>query len=348
MRIATRKSPLALAQARLVATRLGEFFGLPVELLPMSTTGDRQAQWSLEKQGGKGLFTTELEEALISGEADLAVHSAKDLPGRTSEKLIIAGYLPRADPRDVLVLRSGVAHPGSEASPRPAPSSPCQKNGALTLATGSPRRRGQLALLFPEASFCEIRGNVETRLEKVASGFAVPGGAPASATAPPSAPAAPATPSAADALHTAPPPAAAAATASAGGRIPVDATVLAAAGLARLGIRTWPGLEFRPLDFGEMVPAVGQGAIAVQTRIDEAARYAPILDPATARAVRVERAFQAALDSGCQTAFAAHAAGDSLYLFHEKTGRRRFPLAEADYHAPADTAKRLLSSLGLL
>jgi len=283
LRLATRKSPLALAQAELVAARLREKLGVAVELLAMTTTGDRQAQWSLEKQGGKGLFTTELEQAVIDGEADLAVHSTKDLPGHTSPQLIIAGYLPRADPRDVLVLRSGITQPAK-------------------LATSSPRRRGQLALLFPEAAFCEIRGNVETRLNKLADNQA--DGA--------------------------------------------EATVLAAAGLARLGIATWPGLEFRPLAFAEMVPAVGQGAIAVQTRIADAARYAPILNADTARAVRIERAFQAALGGGCHTAFAAHAAGDTLHLFHEKVGLRRFPLSEAEVHAPADTAKRILNTLGLL
>jgi len=285
--LATRKSPLALAQAELVAARLRATLGVAVELLPMTTTGDRQAGWSLEKQGGKGLFTTELEQAVIEGRADLAVHSAKDLPGHTSPALIIAGYLPRADPRDVLVLHS--------AGTRPPKTPEC-------LATSSPRRRGQLALLFPEAAFCEIRGNVETRLNKIAENQAA--GA--------------------------------------------NATVLAAAGLARLGIATWPGLEFRPLALEEMVPAVGQGAIAVQTRIDDAAHYAPILDPATARAVRVERAFQAALGGGCHTAFAAHAAGNTLHLFHEKIGLRRFPLSDAEAHAPADTAKRILTTLGLL
>jgi len=267
----------------------------------MTTTGDRQAQWSLEKQGGKGLFTTELEQAVIDGEADLAVHSTKDLPGHTSPQLIIAGYLPRADPRDVIVLRSGTTRPAK-------------------LATSSPRRRGQLALLFPEATFCEIRGNVETRLQKIAAGQRDQpegrGGSVCDRDA---------------ALNK-----------SACG------TVLAAAGLARLGIATWPGLEFRPIALEEMVPAVGQGAIAVQTRIDAAAHFAPILDADTARAVRIERAFQAALGGGCHTAFAAHAAGDTLHLFHEKIGLRRFPLSESEVHAPADTAKRILNTLGLL
>ena len=120
--IATRKSPLALAQTGMVADHLRERLGVETELLKIVTTGDRQTEWSLEKRGGKGLFTSELEAALLRGEADLAVHSTKDLPGEMPSGLAIGGYLPRADPRDVLVLRAGVE------SPR-------------LIATGSPRRQ---------------------------------------------------------------------------------------------------------------------------------------------------------------------------------------------------------------
>lgn len=279
--LATRKSPLALAQSEMVAAHLRRTLSLEVELKPMVTTGDRQTEWSLEQKGGKGLFTSELEQALIKGEADLAVHSTKDLPGDLPEALMIAGYLPRADTRDVLVLREGIEQPA-------------------TLATGSPRRRGQLEMLFANVAFTEIRGNVDTRLRKIAE------------------------------QHVA------------------DGTVLAAAGLARLGLSAWPGLAFHPLDFGQMVPAVGQGAIAVQTRIADAARFSAVLDAATARSVRVERAFQAALGGGCHTAFAAHAAGDTLYLFHERVGLRSLPLDDSDYDAPKDTAARVLKNLGLI
>jgi hydroxymethylbilane synthase len=278
--LATRKSPLARAQTDLVAAHLRARLGAEIELLPIVTTGDRQTEWSLEKKGGKGLFTSELEQALAGGQADLAIHSAKDLPGEAPPGLVVAGYLPRADPHDVLVIRAGVAAPA-------------------TLATGSPRRRLQAARLFPTVAFGEIRGNVDTRLRKIAE----PGLA--------------------------------------------DGTLLAAAGLNRLGITSWPGLEFRPLDFSQMVPAVGQGAIAVQSRADEGTRWGEILDRATARAVGLERAFQAALGAGCQTAFAAHAAADSLYFYHEQTGGHRFPLTDADYGDPAATALRLLKSLGL-
>ncbi|HVU23601.1 MAG TPA: hydroxymethylbilane synthase [Opitutus sp.] len=278
--IATRKSPLALAQTQLVAAHLRAKLGVEVDLLKIVTTGDRQVEWSLETKGGKGLFTSELEAALRRGEADLAVHSTKDLPGEMAEGLAIAGYLPREDAHDVLVLRAGVAKPA-------------------TLATGSPRRRLQIAKLFSEVAFTEIRGNVDTRLRKIGE------------------------------QHVA------------------DGTVLAAAGMKRLGIAQWPGVEFHALGFNDMVPAVGQGAIAVQTRTDDAARLGAVFDAATAKSLALERAFQEALGAGCHTAFAAHAAGATLHFFHENTGYRSLALAEADYAAPAGTAVRVLKELGL-
>lgn len=278
--LATRKSPLALRQTEMVAAHLQARLGVETELLKLVTTGDQQLEWSLEQKGGKGLFTSELEAALLRGEADAAVHSTKDLPGDMPAGLAIAGYLPRADSRDVLVLRAGVAAP-------------------KTLATGSPRRRLQIAKLFPGVSFIEIRGNVDTRLRKIGEQHAA------------------------------------------------DGTILAAAGLNRLGIGNWPGVEFHALGFSDMVPAVGQGAIAIQCRTADVPRYAGALDAATARAVNVERAFQAALGVGCQTAFGAHVTADTLEFFHERTGRRGFPLAEADFATPAATAERILKELGL-
>jgi hydroxymethylbilane synthase len=278
--LATRKSPLALKQTEMVAAQLRAVLGVETELLKLVTTGDRQTEWSLEAKGGKGLFTSELEAALLRGEADVAVHSTKDLPGDMPAGLAIAGYLPRADVRDVLVLAAGVAQP-------------------KLIATGSPRRRLQLTRLYPAVTFTEIRGNVDTRLRKVGE------------------------------QHVA------------------DGTVLASAGLNRLGIGNWPGVEFHALGFGDMVPAVGQGAIAVQCRAGETDRFKAIMDPATERAVGVERAFQAALGVGCHTAFGAHATADTLYFFHEAIGPRRFPLAPGDFEHATDTAARILRELGL-
>ena len=109
-----------------------------------------------------------------------------------------------------------------------------------------------------------------------------------------------------------------------------------------------PGIEFMPLTFEQMVPAVGQGAIGVQCRVDDAAKFAAVLDAATARTVTLERAFQSALGAGCHTAFAAHATATTMYLFHETVGLHRLPLTEADFSAPVATADRFLRQVGLL
>lgn len=263
----------------MAAAHLAAALGVRTELVRIVTTGDRRADWSLEKQGGKGLFTAELEQSLRRREADLAVHSTKDLPGENPPELAIAGYLPRADARDVLVLRAGVD------SPR-------------TIATSSPRRRLQLGPRYPAAAFTEIRGNVDTRLRKIAEGQA-------------------------------------------------DATVLAAAGLVRLGIHAWPGVTFHRLEIADLVPAVGQAAIGLQCRAADAERYRAVLDAPTARAVTLERAFQRALGAGCQTAFAAHAAPATLYFFHESIGSRTAPLGPADFEDPENAARRLLERFGL-
>lgn len=279
LRIATRKSPLALVQTQMVIAHLAaQLPGVEFEVLKVVTTGDRKLEWSLEKQGGKGLFTAEIEEALRRGEATLAMHSTKDLPGEVAESdLVVAGYLPREDPRDVLVLRAGVQTP-------------------VTLATSSPRRRMQIVQLFPGLQFSEIRGNVDTRLTKIARGDA-------------------------------------------------DATILAHAGLNRLGIREWPGVVFRPLSVDEMVPAVGQGAVAVQCRREDEATFAPLLDQPTRQEVAIERAFQALTGAGCQIAFAAHASGDGqVRLYHERCGRQ---CLRYDCSAPVDFAARVLKELGI-
>jgi hydroxymethylbilane synthase len=278
--LATRKSPLALAQAELVAAYLAEKCGAQCELLRIVTTGDKQAEWSLEAKGGKGLFTKELESALLRREADVAVHSAKDLPGEPVAGLSTAGYLPREDPRDMLIVRSGIPEPRS-------------------IATGSPRRRKQASLLFENVGFTEIRGNVDTRLKKISE------------------------------LHVA------------------DATILAAAGLRRLGIDSWPGVEFRLIGHERMVPAVGQGAIAVQCRSEDEPQFAGVLDVATARGLGLERAVQTALGAGCHTALGVYATTGMLYLFHEDVGLKTVALAPGDFDDPAGTAIRILREVGL-
>lgn len=277
--LATRKSPLAVIQAEMVAAHLSATLGVEAELLKMTTTGDQRIEWSLEKQGGKGLFTTELEQAVLRGEADVAVHSCKDLPGEMPEGLIVAGYLPREDPRDMLIMRSGLQTPA-------------------TIATSSPRRRLQLGMMFPAAQFTEIRGNLHTRLHKI------------------------------------------------GVEHLADATVLATAGLRRLGINGADGVNFHKISLENMVPAVGQAAIAIQSRSADAAKFSPIFDQRTSRHVTLERAFQAALGSGCQTAFAAHVTADTLWFFHHEVGLRSLPIDDADIDAPQETALRLLRHFG--
>jgi hydroxymethylbilane synthase len=222
-------------------------------ILAVTTSGDDHPDWSLQQEGGKGLFTKEIEDALLAGEADVAVHSAKDLPTTMHPELEIAAYLPRENPADTLVVRTGVDTPAR-------------------IATGSPRRRAQLARLFPEATFSELRGNVQTRLRKIAEGQA-------------------------------------------------DATVLAAAGLHRLGIHHVEGVRFRELPYPEMVPASGQGAIALQCRRGEAGRFAGVGDPNTTYAVRAEKCFLASLGGGCHAAFAGFLEGDTFFhAFHDKHG----------------------------
>jgi hydroxymethylbilane synthase len=252
--LATRKSPLALAQTDLVEAAIRRAIpGNDVVQLRMTSTGDQRLTWSLEEKGGKGLFTKELEVALLEGKADLAVHSAKDMPTEMEPGLAIVGFLPRERVEDVLVKRVGI-------------------DRINTLATGSPRRRAQAKLFLPDTQFVEIRGNVGTRLKKIQDGEA-------------------------------------------------DATILASAGLRRLGITEWEALEFEPLSLNQMIPAVGQGAIALQCRAGEKERFMALTDPETNLAVEIEREFLRMVDGGCQTAFAAQFINKSLMAFHEDAGR---------------------------
>jgi hydroxymethylbilane synthase len=253
--LATRRSPLALCQAELVASSISENLGKQVKLLPIVTTGDRQTDWSLEKTGGKGLFTKELESALLDGTADLAVHSAKDMPTEMPEGLCLSAFLPRENPADVLVIREGFSTP-------------------KIIASGSPRRRSQAINLFPDAKWIELRGNVETRLQKIADGKEA------------------------------------------------EATFLAAAGLNRLGIKEFQGLDFRELKWNEMVPAPGQGAIAIESRTEDKDIFQKLSDSDTERSVEIERTVLTSFGGGCQVALGAyHSQLDGrLHFFHEKCG----------------------------
>ena len=231
IRIATRKSPLALAQTQLFVQHIRDHVcDAKIQILPLETSGDLNRNWSLPLEGGKGLFTKELEHALLENQADVAIHSAKDMPTEIAESLPIAGYLAREDPRDALVKVSDIEVPSK-------------------IATSSPRRRTQGQELFPHAVWSEIRGNIETRLKKVAAGIC-------------------------------------------------EATFLAIAGLNRLQISSYPGLDIIPLDIDTMVPAVGQGAIAVQCLREQAPFWEKSLDPNTERAVIVERLFLQKLGGG--------------------------------------------------
>ena len=275
--IVTRGSPLALQQTRDAAARLEAALGRPTEVRILTTTGDRQAAWSLEKQGGKGLFTAELEQALLRGEADLAIHSSKDLPTEMPAGLAIAACLPRQDARDVLVRRADVTAPN-------------------LIATGSPRRRAQGALTFPQAKWTELRGNVDTRLKKLANGDA-------------------------------------------------DASYLAASGLNRLGITEWPGLVLQPVALDHMVPAAGQGAVAIQSRSAEVAHYVAAGCARTTFSVSVERLFLAKLGEGCHTAFACHHANNRIALFRADLGRCDFDFAVTDLAAASDLADSILAQI---
>jgi hydroxymethylbilane synthase len=247
VRLATRASALALAQSGAVARALEE-------LVPLTTSGDRLAEASLAKIGGKGLFVKEIEEALLDGRADLAVHSAKDLPASTRAGLVLAAFPPRADPRDALVARAA----GSTLLGLP--------RGAR-VGTGSARRSSQLLALRPDLVLVPLRGNVDTRLRR---------------------------------LH----------------ERELDAILLACAGLERLG-RT-EVIDER-IDPGALLPAVGQGTLALQTRAgDPLERELRALDDAVTRSCLVaERAFLTALEGDCNVPLAAFAeplAGGRLRL----------------------------------
>jgi len=255
--IGTRGSPLALWQARHVQAKLAAARGLAddaIALKVITTSGDRIHDKPLRDFGGKGLFTKEIDEALLGGAVDLAVHSMKDLPTHLPQGLIVAAVLPRADVRDAFISVKaqslGDLPPGS------------------VIGTSSLRRAAQVRRRRPDLRVVDFRGNVETRLKKVEEGAAA------------------------------------------------DATLLALAGLERLGLAAH---ATSILSTEEMLPAVAQGAIGVTCRFeDETARamLEALNDAAAAKAVACERAFLARLDGSCKTPIAG--------LAEIENGRMRF------------------------
>ena len=275
LRIATRKSQLALWQAEHVSALLRAAHpGLEVELVPLLTQGDRIQDRTLAAIGGKGLFIKELEVALQELRADIAVHSMKDVPADLPLGLIIGAVLNRADPRDALVTTSGIAR--LEDLPR----------GAV-LGTSSLRRQAQVRALRPDLSIESLRGNVDTRLRKLDAGQDLGGGHGGSGGA-----------------------AAAGATAASSGKR-MDAIVLACAGLIRLGLES--RITAR-LDPQVCLPAVTQGVIGIECRQSDS-RTVEFLraleDPATRKVMEAERAFAARLGGSCQSPIAAYAELDA-------------------------------------
>jgi len=240
LRIATRRSALAMAQAEQVAAMLSAN-AFRSEIVPMSTSGDEGATATGSTSGMKGLWIDRIVEALRAGEVDIAVHSAKDLPAEDEEGVVIAAVPKRADPLDVLIGRLEKLQPG------------------MVVGTSSLRRRAQLLAGFPGMGVTEIRGNVDTRLRKLAEGE-------------------------------------------------VDGLVLAAAGLQRLGIEP---AHARRLRVDEMIPAPGQGCLAIQAREDDRSTRAVLSvldDSASRRALDAERELTRLLGGGCDVPMGAFAA----------------------------------------
>src|SRR5262249_20187597 len=245
LRIASRGSPLALTQSRLVRSALAAAHGwVETELdslcpiIAMRTSGDRIVDRPLIEAGGKGLFVKEIEDALLQDEADIAVHSTKDMPAVQPAGLLIAAVLEREDPHDVFIASDG------------APFARLKRNAKL--GTSSVRRQAQALRLRPDLEIVLLRGNVETRLAKVRRGEA-------------------------------------------------DATLLARAGLQRLGIAVEEG------ELLDWLPALCQGAIAIEIRADDcrvADLVKPIDHPASHLAIACERGFLAGLDGSCRTPIA--------------------------------------------
>jgi len=258
VRIGTRGSPLALAQAHEVQRGLAAAHRVApdrIAIVVIRTSGDAIQDRPLSEAGGKGLFTKEIEDALLAGRVDLAVHSCKDVPTFLPDGLVLSTFLEREDPRDVFL------------SPR-WKTVAALPQGAV-IGTASLRRQAMIKRLRPDVNVINFRGNVETRLRKLESGE-------------------------------------------------VDATLLALAGLKRLGLaESVLGSQATLLDPEKFIPAVGQGAIAIETRADDTRTgdlLAPLNHADTADAVVAERAFLAVLDGSCRTPIGGHAiiAGDHV------------------------------------
>ena len=241
LKIGTRGSPLALVQAHETRARLAAAFDLPLEafeIVVIKVMGDMIQDRALKDIGGKGLFTREIEDALLDGSIDIAVHSMKDMPTEQPKGLILNTYLPREDVRDAFISLT----PGGLAD---------LPQGA-TVGSSSLRRKAQLLHRRPDLQIVEFRGNVQTRLRKLADGVA-------------------------------------------------QATFLAMAGLNRLNMTDVPR---QPIDPSDMLPAVAQGAIGIERRLDDhntADLLAAIHHVPTGQRLAAERSFLATLDGSCET-----------------------------------------------
>jgi hydroxymethylbilane synthase len=250
VRVGTRGSRLALTQAGEAAERL-RGPGVEIALVPITTAGDRDRTKPFGEIGERGVFVKELEEALLAGRIDVAVHSAKDMTSTETAGLVVGAYLVREDPRDALCGADGL-RPG------------------MRVGTASVRRRAQLLGLEPSLRVEPLRGNIDTRLRKRSERG-------------------------------------------------LDAVVLAACGLERLGLAAEIGYRFGP---AELLPEAGQGALALQVRAGEGELVAAADDPETRRCVEAERRCVTVVGGGCLAPVAAHHDGDGLEgLVADEEGR---------------------------
>ncbi len=287
IRIATRQSPLALWQAHSVRDLLqNQHPELRIELLPMTTKGDREQSTSLAKIGGKGLFLKELETALLDKSADLAVHSMKDVTAQMPKGLIISTVLERHNPHDALVSNK---YSSLEAIPDNA-----------VIGTCSPRRQAQLLHFNPTYNIVELRGNVGTRLNKLDAGD-------------------------------------------------FDATILACAGLERLGLEERIA---QSIPAAQCLPAVTQGTIGIEIRESDSHMkqlLAPLNHEPTAIRSIAERAFSATLNGGCSAPIAAFAtiSGDDINLSTRVIALDGSTMLEATDQAPLNQAHALGEKLAI-